>query len=147
MDSIIVWLISIWNHIRSYVHGWLLVIAVLFVIALLTGCFGSTVRPARKHLVKASAMLSYLAASEKRAARLGGIKGIRKHTVKAERLLGAEAYDHPELTSLRSAHSSVSAALRSLSSLSDPSIRDNPASAMKVVKNANRLVSAALKAL
>ena len=146
-NSIILWLVSIWDYIREYVHGWLVVIAVLFIAALLTGCFGSTLRPARKHLIKADAMLSYLAASEKNGERLSRIKGIRKHAVKAERLLGACSYDHPEIPSLKSAHSSVSAALRSLSSLSDPAVRDNQISVMKAVKNAHKLVSAALKAL
>ena len=147
MDSVLSWFLSIWNYIEDYVYGWILVIAVLFVAAVLTGCFSNTVRPARKHLVKADAMLAYLSSSEKRAGRLGGIRRIRKHAVKAERLIGAYAYDHPEQTSLRSAHSSVSAALRSLSSLSDPDVSGNPISVMKIVKNAHKLVSAALKAL
>ena len=147
MDRILAWGISIWQSIAGYVHGWLVVIAILFAFALLTGCFMSTLRPAVRHLVKADAMLSYLASSEKRAEKLHGLRKIKKHALKAERLLGAYAYDHAGLPAVKNAQSSVAAAIRALSSLSEQTVSDNPQSVLKVVRNAHKLVSAALKSI
>lgn len=147
MDRIIAWSISIWQNIDEYVQGWLVVIAVLFAAALLTGCFMNTLRSAARHLVKADAVLSYLASSEKRARKLHGLRRIRKHALKAERLLGAYVYDHAGIPAIKNAQSSVAAAIRALSSLSEQTVSDNPQSVLKVVRNAHRLVSAALKSI
>ena len=133
-DSVLRYLLSLWNYISDMVIGWLIVIGVILLLLLIFHCYRSTLVMAMRLIRKTKPRVRYLAQRKNEPARKE-LRALRTDVQKILRMIRAYSYDHIPDAAVTAAGSSMEAADRAIQALELDRVADNAAAVRRILKN------------
>ena len=133
-DSLLRYILSLWDYISDMVIGWLIVIGAIIFLLLIFHCYRSTLVMAMRLIRKIKPRVRSLSQRKKTPAGKE-LRALRADVQKILRMIRAYSYDHIPDAAVTAAGNSMEAADRAIQALELDRVADNAAAVRRILKN------------